>query len=67
MTYKNIPVDEETYTKLIALCEAYEMPKRSQGAMVSKLVKAEHEKLAQVKLLPKVKSKKPASDLPKAE
>lgn len=55
--YKNIPVDDETYEWVLELCEAYEMGKRSQGAMVRKLAKAEHEKLAAVKLLPKAAKK----------
>jgi hypothetical protein len=50
--YKNIPVDDETYEWVQELCEAYEMGKRSQGAMVRKLAKAEREKLMAVKLLP---------------
>jgi len=49
--YKNIPVDEETYNRLKELCQAYELGERAQGAMVRKLVKAEHEKLAAVKLV----------------
>lgn len=57
--YKNIPVDEETYQMLIALCEAYE---RKQGAQVKALVKVEYEKLDKVKLLPK--SKKAVRELP---
>ena len=67
--YKMIPVDEDTYNKLLDLCQAYEMPKRSQGAMVSKLVNAETEKLAAVKLLPGAKGKgtRAAKELPKAE
>lgn len=52
MTYKTIPVDEETYRKVIVLCKAYEMGERSQGALVRKLVNAEYVKLAEVKLLP---------------
>lgn len=52
--YKTIPVDGETARKLLQLCEAYEMGKRAQGAMVRKLVNAEWEKLAAVKLLPVV-------------
>ena len=52
MTYKMIPVDEETYRKVIVLCKAYEMGERSQGALVRKLVNAEYVKLAEVKLLP---------------
>ena len=51
--YKNIPVDEETHNLLMELCQAYELGKRSQGVMVRKLVKAEHEKLDKAKLLPK--------------
>ena len=49
--YKNIPVDQETYEMLAALCEAYE---RKQGAQVKALVKVEYEKLAVVKLIGKI-------------
>lgn len=51
MTYKNIPVDPETAKRIEALCAAYEMGRRGQGALVRKLVKAEYEKLAAVKLI----------------
>lgn len=50
--YKMIPVDKDTDHMIVALCEAYEFGKRAKGAMVKKLVKAEFEKLAAVKLLP---------------
>lgn len=49
--YKTIPVDGETARKIAQLCEAYEMGKRAQGAMVRKLINAEWEKLAAVKLI----------------
>jgi hypothetical protein len=49
--YVNIPVDEETKAMVVALCEAYGLPKRGQGAMVKKLVKADYEKLRAVKLV----------------
>lgn len=49
--YRNIPVDDETYEMVEALCEAYEMGKRSKGAMIKKLAKAETEKLQNAKLL----------------
>lgn len=52
MTYKTIPVDEETHKRVMALCQAYEMGERGQGALVRKLVNAEFNKLAEVKLLP---------------
>ncbi len=51
MSYKTIPVDEETYEMVQKLCVAYEMGKRGQGAMVKKVVKAEYQKLAQVKFV----------------
>jgi hypothetical protein len=51
MAYKTIPVDEETYDMVQQLCEAYEMGKRSQGAIVKKLVKADYQKLKSVKLI----------------
>ena len=50
--YINIPVDPETKRKLEALCAAYEMGKRGQGAMVRKLVNREYAALESVKLLP---------------
>lgn len=57
--YKMIPVDEETYTWVQELCQAYEMGKRAQGAMVRKLAKAEREKLLEVKLVgPKANGRK---------
>jgi len=61
--YRNIPVDDETYEMVEALCEAYEMGKRSKGAMIKKLAKAETEKLEKVKLLEKDegKSRTPSS------
>lgn len=43
--YKTIPVDQETYEMIEALCQAYEMGKRSKGAMVRRLVKREYELL----------------------
>jgi hypothetical protein len=61
MTYKMIPVDEETAEWILELCEAYEMGKRSQGALVRKLVKERREQLAETKLLPSQKSKKTES------
>jgi hypothetical protein len=51
MGYKTIPVDEETYEMVKELCVAYEMGKRAHGAMVKKVVRAEYQKLAQVKLI----------------
>lgn len=51
MPYKTIPVDEETYEMVQKLCAAYEMGKRAHGAMVKKAVKAEYQKLTQVKLI----------------
>lgn len=53
--YKNIPVDEETYQKLVELCQAYE---RKQGAQVRAMVNHEYEKLAQWKLAGKKVAKK---------
>lgn len=65
--YKNIPVDEETHEMVIVLCEAHELPKRSKGAMVRRLVKAEYLRLKALKLLPKKEGEKANKDLPKAE
>ncbi len=53
--YKNIPVDEETYQMLLALCEEND---RKQGAQVKALVKAEYEKLEAIKILNRGGSKK---------
>ena len=50
--YINVPVDPETKRKLEALCQAYEMGKRGQGAMVRKLVNKEYAELEKYKLLP---------------
>ena len=50
--YKSIPIDEETHKRVMTLCQAYEMGERGQGALVRKLVNAEYNKLAAVKLLP---------------
>lgn len=49
--YKMIPVDKETYNRIVALCDAYDLGKRAQGLLVRKLVKADYEKLAAVKLV----------------
>lgn len=56
--YKTIPVDEETHSWLMELCQAYEMGRRSQGAMVRKLVRAEREKLGKAGVLPNGEEKK---------
>lgn len=42
-SYKMVPVDQETYDGLQFLIENYGFPKRSQGVVVKKLVKAEME------------------------
>lgn len=55
MKYKTIPVDPETGDKIAALCQAYELGQRGQGALVRKLVNAEYEKLAAVKLVAEVR------------
>jgi hypothetical protein len=65
--YKTIPVDEETYQMLVEVCRANE---RKQGAQVKALVRVEHERLAAVKLMPKVAMGDPEvqiSKLPKGE
>ena len=49
--YKNIPVEEETYQRLVQLCRAYG---RKQGAQIRVMVDHEYEKLALVKLPAKV-------------
>jgi hypothetical protein len=43
--YRTVPVDFETHRMILALCDAYEMGKRSQGALVRKLVKTEYHRL----------------------
>ena len=58
--YKNIPVDEETASILLELCEAYEFGQRGQGAMVKKLAKAEYLTLKDAKLLPSQNRKRAA-------
>ncbi len=45
MKYITIPVDKETHRQVMILLRAYEMPTRAQGALVSKLVRAEYDKL----------------------
>lgn len=60
--YTNIPVDEETAEMLETLCAAYG---RKKGAQVKQMVKAEIEKLQQVKkmvaeVLPKIEARKAA-------
>ena len=49
--YKMVPLDEPTHERLLTLCAAYGMGKRSQGAFVRKLIDVEYKKLADVKLL----------------
>lgn len=49
--YKMVPVDLETHEMLMALCDAYELGKRGQGAMIRKLVKPAYQQLADVKLI----------------
>jgi hypothetical protein len=43
--YKMIPVDQQTYLRLLALCKAHGFGQRGQGAMVRKLVNVEFEKI----------------------
>lgn len=54
--YKMIPVDQETYDKLVKLCEAYG---RKQGAQVKAMADIEYEKLAVVKLIGKLEAPVP--------
>jgi len=56
--YKNIPVDHDTYSMVVVLCEAFDMNKRSQGALVRKWARYEYEKLEKAKILPKWEIKK---------
>ena len=44
-TYKTVPLDQETHQRLLLLCDAYGMGKRSQGAFVSRLINQEYRKL----------------------
>lgn len=39
--YKTIPVDYDTYHKLLWLCDTYDLGHRAQGAIVRRLVNAE--------------------------
>lgn len=48
--YRTVPLDPEAHGMLMELCQAYEMGQRAQGAMVKKLVKAEHSKLKALNL-----------------
>jgi hypothetical protein len=48
--YKMVPIDSETHEKLLALCDAFRLGQRGQGAMVRRLIEQEYEKWAQVKL-----------------
>jgi len=48
--YKTVPLDAETHQRLLLLCDAYGMGKRSQGAFVSRLINQEYRKLTDVKL-----------------
>lgn len=43
--YRTVPVDFETHEKILALCEAYDMGRRAQGALIRRLVKAECRRL----------------------
>jgi hypothetical protein len=53
MSYETIPVDTETKQLVLAMCAALGMPRRSQGALVKNVVKAEYEKMvATGKILP---------------
>jgi hypothetical protein len=49
-TYKTVPLDEETHQRLLALCNAYGMGRRSQGALMTRLINQEYRKLTDVKL-----------------
>jgi hypothetical protein len=45
--YRTVPVDFETHRMILALCDAYEMGRRAQGALVRKLVKTEYHRLVE--------------------
>lgn len=49
--YRTVPVDIETHRMILALCDAYEMGKRAQGALIRRLVKAEYRKMAKHRVL----------------
>jgi hypothetical protein len=49
--YKMVPIDPGTHEKLLALCDAFRLGRRGQGAMVRRLIEKEYEKWAQVKLV----------------
>lgn len=50
--YKMIPVDQQTYLRLLALCEAHGFGQRGQGAMVRRLVNLEFEKIPSAHIVP---------------
>lgn len=50
-TYKTVPLDEQTHERLMTLCDAYGLGRRSQGAFVRRLIDEEWRKLEKVKLL----------------
>ena len=45
--YRTVPVDLETHRMILALCDAYDMGLRAQGALVRRLIKAEYHQLAE--------------------
>lgn len=49
--YRTVPVDFETHAMILAICDAYEMGKRAQGALLRRLVKAEYRKMTKYRLL----------------
>ena len=56
--YKNIPVELDTYDMVVVLCELHDMSKRSQGALVRKLAKAEYEVFEKLEKVPSWEVKK---------
>jgi hypothetical protein len=43
--YHTIPVDNETYRRILEICQVREMGQRAQGALIRQLVKSEYQKL----------------------
>lgn len=51
MTYETIPVSPRVKKSILMLCNAYDMGKRGQGALVGKMVKAELQKAKEAGLI----------------
>jgi len=60
MPYEMIPVDAETKRLVLAMCAALGMPRRSQGALIKRIVTTEYEKMV-------IDGKMPPVEAPKTE